>query len=191
MSDHEITIHLRIPSAPTRRGLAALTAGLLLIGAVAEAAPLSLQYFSKGDLVSAAAINQNFKTLGDGLDDAQKRLDAYGSVEPDFEVASGGETYGLQNGWSLWPDDAFAHPGYFRDPSGVVHLEGLLGNGPAGKTAFVLKPGYAPARNRIFTSGGGSGCEIRVFANGEVQPQSNCPSNAWFSLDTISFRSPG
>ena len=54
-----------------------------------------------------------------------------------------------------------------------------------GKTAFALKPGYAPALNRIFFI---NGCQIRIFSDGAVQPQVGCPSDAWIALDTISFR---
>jgi hypothetical protein len=108
------------------------------------------------------------------------------AVEPDFDVANGGSSYGLQNGWLTWPDSNYGRPTYFKDPFGMVHLNGLLGNGPAGKTAFVLRPGYAPPIHRIFIVSGG--CEVRVFSDGSVQPQPNCPSNAWISLDPISFR---
>jgi hypothetical protein len=125
--------------------------------------------------------------IAPGISAAKVKLLA--GVEADFEVSTGGATYGLQNGWILWPDGSYAGPGYFKDAFGIVHLRGLLGNGPASKAAFTLKPGYAPAFHQVFTAvGSGVFCEVRVFTDGTVVPMSSCSSNGWISLDGISFR---
>jgi hypothetical protein len=50
----------------------------------------------------------------------------------------------LGGGWNPWNDDPV---GYFKDLSGVVHLEGNVADGTAGRDEplFTLPPGSASA----------------------------------------------
>jgi hypothetical protein len=96
--------------------------------------------------------------------------------------------------------ESFSSGAYYRDPSGVVHLKGVVKRtsvsctGTSGRI-FVLPAGYRPAKSSVYAvlsddqlgviyietddSPGGPGGRVRL--------QSGNP-NAWVSLDGISFR---
>lgn len=96
--------------------------------------------------------------------------------------------------------------GYYKDPVGIVHLEGLVdkaANGTAGnfiahETIFTLPVGYRPWRSQIHVAemAGGSGAygagQIRIDnGTGNVMiGDRGAPANpvAWVSLNGISFR---
>ncbi len=105
------------------------------------------------------------------------------------------------NGWSnnLWGHN-YAH--YFRDKSGIVHLQGLVVRvaGAFGITNFIfnLPVGYRPARRERFIVGtygdappqpNTSACLCYFASNGNVIGMTG--SNSCFSLDGITFSAVG
>jgi hypothetical protein len=92
----------------------------------------------------------------------------------------------FENGWH---DVAgYAPARFYKDPFGVVHLEGLITGGGA-SFAFTLPKGYRPGANHewpIAVGSGGSGMPVAtIFSSGAVQVFDLGTAN---SLDGISFR---
>lgn len=110
-----------------------------------------------------------------------------GWLEPTFEnswvnysaTATGGNTGGTAE---------YAPAGYFKDPLGFVHLQGLVKNGTAGATIFTLPEGYRPAKSMIFkvVSNGGA-ANLWIHPDGSVDHASNSSHVGFFSLEGIYF----
>jgi hypothetical protein len=82
-------------------------------------------------------------------------------------VGSAGEP-AFRNGWKNY-GGAWSRAGFWKDASGVVHLQGTLTGKKAGKVAFQLPVGYRPAAD-IFTvaAAGNQSTSIEILANGEI-----------------------
>lgn len=96
----------------------------------------------------------------------------------------------LLNGWVNFDPTSWAVVSYWRDASGVVHIEGLIKDGVtvAGTVIFALPEGHRPSSNLVFVEWGNLGsCRIDVKVDGTVTAESNV-SAAFTSLAGISFR---
>jgi hypothetical protein len=89
--------------------------------------------------------------------------------------------------------DGYAPAGFYKDRSGVVHLQGSIESlNPAPVPAFVLPPGYRPTGGTRWFGAWNSGPEskhgaVRIGSDGVVQPEQ--PSSFdYLSLDGIQFR---
>lgn len=91
----------------------------------------------------------------------------------------------LINGWvnhSLTYNDA----GYYK-AGGRVYIKGMVKNGTLSSPIFILPPGYRPAeRELIVVISNGALGRLDIATDGSVIPHSQS-SNAWFSMDNISF----
>lgn len=78
--------------------------------------------------------------------------------------------------------------GYYKDPTGRVHLRGLVKSGTAANAViFTLPSGYLPPNLCIFSgSSNDAWCEVRVDTSGNVFAQAG-GSTTWISLDGVSF----
>ena len=83
--------------------------------------------------------------------------------------------------------------GFYKDGSGIVHIQGSIESEDTGHhniplTAFYLPKGYRPAATRIFPSyNDGSYASVKISHDGEVL--TSPPGNiAHLSLDGINFR---
>src|SRR6266498_859303 len=90
------------------------------------------------------------------------------TVDKPHDVAGG---VGFQNGWVNNGGGAEVAR-YYKDPWGIVHIEGVLTNGApvVGANIFTLPAGWRPAQQRIFgcISGNPAIARIDVNANGNV-----------------------
>jgi hypothetical protein len=118
-------------------------------------------------------------------------------VEPVFLLPAQGDPSGngLQNGFTNYGNGHIL-AGYYKDPFGIVHLQGLLvppSSIPNNTAIFKLKPGYQPGLAlelgvSSYTSGTAlTLCEIEIFGDGTVNANSSCGTR-WISLDSITFR---
>jgi hypothetical protein len=92
------------------------------------------------------------------------------------------------NGWHSVDDDdpTYAAAGFFKDPAGVVHLQGSVKSGTAAEI-FVLPPGYRPSgREGFSTPGFGVTASVDVSADGTVRQNSG--TAAFLALSGITFR---
>jgi hypothetical protein len=92
----------------------------------------------------------------------------------------------LLNSWVNF-GGGFNNAGYYKDPFGVVRLRGMVKSGVVGNAVFNLPAGYRPANEELFVaiSNGALG-RVDVYPSGDVGATSG--SNAWFSLDGLTFR---
>lgn len=95
----------------------------------------------------------------------------------------------FQNGWVNYDTASFIAAEYARTSDGIVHMHGLIRAGALGTTAFTLPAGYriaGPASGVLFqTDSFALRGRLDMTAAGEVIPRQG--SNAWFSIDGLSF----
>lgn len=101
------------------------------------------------------------------------------------EVGSPGEPV-FQNGWTNTGPATDVTAAFFKDPYGIVHLKGLIYNGPNDAAIFVLPDGYRPSKGliQLVWRGSGSG-KLNVESNGTVLFQDGAVAA---SLDGVTFR---
>jgi hypothetical protein len=101
------------------------------------------------------------------------------------EVDAPGEP-GFQNGWKNTGPATDVTAAFYKDPYGVVHLKGLIYNGPNDAPIFVLPEGYRPSKNavQLVWRGSGSG-KLNLLPDGSVEFQDGA---AAASLDGVTFR---
>jgi len=93
----------------------------------------------------------------------------------------------LLNSWVQY-GLGFASAEYYRDTSGIVHLQGAVKNGTINTTVFTLPIGYRPATNVICPGWNNSAfCVITVTNNGSVI-QGLGISTAHLGFNSVSFR---
>ena len=93
----------------------------------------------------------------------------------------------LLNGWENFEQGCLVAT-YWKDPWGLVHLDGLIKSGTVPSTAFTLPPGYRPllAFTGVAISNLGAGY-VDVQANGNVDIGVGL-GNVWLSLAGMTFR---
>lgn len=101
----------------------------------------------------------------------------------------GWKTFSLQGGWSRY-STSYVDAQYTRGNDDLVTVRGMIRNGcTSGNNCVIatLPEGYRPKDTLIFTgvSNGAYG-RVDVQPNGNIVPV-GIPSNAWLSLDGISF----
>jgi hypothetical protein len=93
----------------------------------------------------------------------------------------------FENGWTNDTVLSNAPARFYKDPYGVVHLEGVI-TGGAASLVFTLPPGFRPALRHIWPIANASGTNDGI---GIVMPSGAVlvfPINVGLSLDGISFR---
>lgn len=93
----------------------------------------------------------------------------------------------LLNGWTNYAN-TFNTAGYFKDSFGIVHLKGLVRNGPANQPIFTLPNGYRPVQRELHAVSTNPNTigRIDILTNGDIIMISG--NNEWISLDGITFR---
>jgi hypothetical protein len=108
-----------------------------------------------------------------------------------YHVVGGAGEPGFLNAWVPFGPGS-SKPGFYKDPLGVVHLEGTLAGGTASNTTtgnmFILPVGYRPAENQQFSGGDATGTgQIAVTAAGEVRAL-NGAGVVLLTIDGFTFR---
>jgi hypothetical protein len=109
-----------------------------------------------------------------------------------WHLVGGAGEPAFQNAFANWgAPHAFA--GFYKDPSGVVHLKGLLLTPAAvtNKVAFTLPVGYRPAEIHIITTISGNAlAKVQINVNGDVQVTLGASSDN-ITLGGMTFRADG
>jgi hypothetical protein len=107
------------------------------------------------------------------------------------EVGSGGgePAFAGSPAWGNYGAGTWQTCAFFKDSMGIVHLKGMVSGGTVGAaySIFTLPTGYRQPLNAIFVvmSNNAVG-RCTISSVGVVCPETG--SNAWYSLDGISFR---
>lgn len=139
--------------------------------------------YSLGD--DEEPVQANFKAIAQQFPLSRKSM----AVESPHEVGTAGEP-AFQGTWanfgSTWRGARF-----WKDPVGVVHLEGLVAGGATATTVFTLPAGYRPGMGVLF----GSDMNAQVHARIDVESDGDViarfgagGTNIYVSLSGISFR---
>jgi hypothetical protein len=92
----------------------------------------------------------------------------------------------LLNGWVNF-GSGYATVGYWKDPQGMVWIQGVVKDGAIPADIFVLPVGYRPAARHIFVvNTNGLFGRVDVLASGAVR--SIFSSNLLLSFGTLAFR---
>jgi hypothetical protein len=109
------------------------------------------------------------------------------AIEAAHVVDTAGEP-AFQNGWHLpgFPGDEGLS--FYKDPWGVVHIQGSTANPGSSGTVFTLPAGYRPTKNLYFAvyGAGGSIAFVQVTDTGDVNPFGG--STTFLGLTNITFR---
>lgn len=90
------------------------------------------------------------------------------------------------NGWAN-TGAGYAGAQFYKDPAGIVHVEGFVTGGTLNTGVFTLPVGYRPAANLVFASWqNGVYCGLQVLSTGVVQ-QISAAAVVNFTI-TCSFR---
>lgn len=102
-------------------------------------------------------------------------------------VGAAGEP-GFQNAWVNYGAGAYPPARFYKDPSGVVHLDGLIKNGAMNAAIFTLPAGYRPNYEELLgtISNGPVVARVDVDPSGVVHAEAG--SNVWITLSGLSFR---
>jgi len=107
---------------------------------------------------------------------------------PDFHLIGATGEPAFEHSWTNWGSPNFS-AGYWKDPFGFVHLQGVIKSGTVGSSAFTLPPGLRPDETAgpfVVLSNGAVG-RVDVGADGTVTPISPS-SNVYVSLHGIYFK---
>lgn len=93
----------------------------------------------------------------------------------------------LENGWENY-GSGYAPARFFKDATGIVHVQGLIRNRLLGFAAFTLPPGYRPGARLIFATitDPNTVARVDVADDGSVIPITG--NSPWLSVSGISFR---
>lgn len=93
----------------------------------------------------------------------------------------------FENSWVNYDTSTFHGARFWKDPTGQVHLEGVIKSGTIPATAFTLPVGYRPSNGHLFVviSNGAIG-RVDVAPTGNVVVQAG--NNTYVSLDGIHFK---
>jgi hypothetical protein len=129
----------------------------------------------------------------DKLDGLDSSAFARGGPAPLMLVGQGGGGPDLGTGFSLPACLNCTPVGFWRDPFGVIHLQGLV-HGPASGTIFTLPAGYRPPNDtRFLISSGPTAADqggLRILPTGAVNLEGGT-TNSDSSLDGVTFRTAG
>jgi hypothetical protein len=92
-------------------------------------------------------------------------------LEPVHVVGEPGEPL-FENEASNQIGPDFVKVGFYKDLSGIVHLQGYLHLSHEDTSAFTLPPGFRPRMSELFngTTAPGEQGELRINSNGKVEP---------------------
>lgn len=129
--------------------------------------------------------------LGDDDDPAQGNFDTikkqfplsrkHMKIEAPHAVGDAGEP-AFSGTWVNYDTATFRGARFWKDPMGIVHIEGLIKSGTINTTAFVLPEGYRPGNALIFASDTSTGHgRLDVAVTGNVLPVSG--GTGYFSIN--------
>jgi len=139
--------------------------------------PMPYVIVATEDGVDPEAIQGNFDKLKKEFPLSRKHM----KIEEPHVVGDSGEP-AFENSWVNYDTASFRGARFWKDPMGIVHIEGLVKSGTVAATIFTLPAGYRPSNGLLFVTitNGGIG-RFDVASTGNVVAQSG--SNGWFTIN--------
>ena len=136
---------------------------------------VNIPQFNSGNTGGAETRPKNVAVIFCQYEGFQSSVSLEATISPTFD-----------NSWVDY-GSGYSTAGYFKDSSGMVHLEGLVKDGAIPACIFTLPVGYRPNAVKVFSVrvSGGTG-RVDVGADGCVNVAGG--NNTSLSLDGISFR---
>lgn len=126
-------------------------------------------------------VQGNFDALKRAFPLSRKHM----KIEAPHVVGDSGEP-AFVNSWVNFDTTAYHGARFWKDPMGIVHVEGLVKSGTVPATIFVLPAGYRPSRAHAWATTTSTGYgRVDVAATGDVVAQSG--GNGYFSIN-VSFK---
>lgn len=108
-------------------------------------------------------------------------------VTPAVNVGSGGDAPAFENSWTNFDLSLDTRARFWKDPMGLVHIEGTLAAGTVPAAAFTLPAGYRPAFSHRFSAVSNTGASrVDIAPTGQVVPTTG--GNTFFALGHIVFK---
>lgn len=106
-------------------------------------------------------------------------------IETPHVVGDSGEP-AFSGTWVNYDTSTYRGARFWKDPMGIVHVEGLIKDGTINTTAFVLPEGYRPGVALIWPAYTSTGVgRLDIAATGNVLPVSG--GTGYFSIN-VSFK---
>jgi hypothetical protein len=114
---------------------------------------------------------------------------ASSAIEGAHVVGAAGEP-AYENGWSIPTAPVDEALSFYKDPWGVVHIQGNTSHtGASANTVFTLPAGYRPAKDLYLAvyGAGGTSAFIGILSDGSVTPAFG-PAQTFLGLTNVTFR---
>lgn len=147
--------------------------------------PLPYAFDPNANTVDPQAVQANFEAIALQFPLSKKSQ----ALEAPHVPGNTGEP-GFLNSWTNFDTTAYQAVRFWKDPMGLVHIEGVVKGGTPGSTSvvFTLPAGYRPGNGIIAASfsAAGTAARIDIGPNGNVIV--NIGSTTWTSLFIPPFR---
>ena len=111
-----------------------------------------------------------------------------GGGEPEApHIVGGVGEPAFEHSWKSYGGE-YGAPQFYKDPFGIVHLDGLLNSGEVGLSTFILPAGYRPAASILFSIWRGLTGSLIILPNGEIIVPVAIGAESYASLAGITFR---
>lgn len=159
----------------------------LIVAVIALVAALAGTALAGTDGLTKAVTKSKVKKIA--KTQADKRIDARVlKHEPLHLIGAAGEP-AFQNEWSNY-GTSYSSAGFYKDPSGIVHLQGTMNDTTDNSVAFTLPAGYRPGED-LYMPAAGDGpvaANLVVQSDGDVYPDCAGPNCApAIGIDGLSY----
>lgn len=123
------------------------------------------------------AVQANFDAIKKSHPYSRKDL----KIEDPHVVGNANEPV-YQGTWVAYDTSTFYGARFWKDPMGLVHVQGLVKSGAVPSTVFILPAGYRPSNGLLFATDTNTGHgRFDIAATGNVVAQSG--GNGYFSIN--------
>lgn len=138
--------------------------------------PLPLPY-KVTEPVDAESVQANLDELAKQFPISRKDV----KIESPHKVGAAGEPP-FSGAWVDFDTTTFHGARFWKDPMGMVHMQGLVKSGVIGTTIFTLPAGYRPSNGLLLaTISNGAIGRLDIAPTGNVVATSG--NNTYFSID--------
>lgn len=144
--------------------------------------PLPLPFKITDAIPLGDEIHDNFTEIAKQFPFSRKHM----KIETPHNVGDLGEP-AFEHGWLNYDATTFQGARFWKDPMGIVHVEGLVKSGTIATSVFTLPAGYRPATKLVWAAYTSTGVgRLDVYGDGSVFAASG--GTGYYSLSVINFK---